>query len=79
VVKENDIARLYVDPRHQRRGIGRALFEVLENAIRKNGFGYLTPSVVPFYQKTGTDAVGRKPSPYPLGKEAILMGKDPKA
>ncbi|GMV94036.1 MAG: hypothetical protein AMXMBFR82_38140 [Candidatus Hydrogenedentota bacterium] len=64
-VHGNEIARLYVAPEQQRRGVGTLLFNYAETRIRANGFTYLTlgavgHSMIPFYEKLGMRVVGEK-------------------
>jgi len=57
-VKANEITKLYVDPEHQRRGVGSRLFARAEAEIRRRGFtgmflGAAVSSPLPFYEKMG--------------------------
>jgi GNAT superfamily N-acetyltransferase len=58
VVNGAELARLYVDPRLHRRGVGRRLFEDAEDMVRANGFtemrvGALVESAAAFYRSMG--------------------------
>ncbi len=58
VVNRNQIARLYVHPRHHRQGVGRALFMAAQDLIRASGFteatvGALVASAAAFYRAMG--------------------------
>jgi len=82
VVNGNQIARLYVHPKHHRRGVGRALFEAAVNRIREAGFsevklGALVDDAVAFYRAMGMSVVGREPYEPEifLGREVRLMSK----
>ncbi|MCL4694595.1 MAG: GNAT family N-acetyltransferase [Candidatus Hydrogenedentes bacterium] len=64
-VHGNEIARLYVAPKHQRCGVGTRLFNCAETCIRASGFAHLTlgaagRSMLPFYEKLGMCFVREK-------------------
>lgn len=82
VIRDNEIARLYVAPDSQRTGLGRALFEAAEEEIRKAGHDTLVVGVLawtakPFFKTMGLAEGGdRKISTGPFqGREIALMGK----
>lgn len=82
VVNGNEISRLYVHPKHHRRGVGRALFEAAVNRIREAGFtevklGALVDGAVAFYKAMGMSVVGHEPYEPEifLGREVRLMSK----
>ena len=57
-VSENEITKLFVDPDHQRQGIGRQLFAHAESFIRGRGhrrmfLGAAVQTPIGFYQKMG--------------------------
>ena len=58
----NEIRLLYVDPGHQRQGVGRALLEHLERmvppALFADIFLYATPSAETFYRACGYESRG---------------------
>ncbi len=81
-VKNNEITKLYVDPRWHRKGIGRILFEKAEEMIEKNGYdqivlGAIGSSPLPFYESMGMKISGRKPCRMEQNsdREVILMEK----
>ncbi len=58
VVNGAELARLYVDPRFHRRGVGRRLFAAAEEMVCANGFtemrvGALVESAAAFYRSMG--------------------------
>jgi ribosomal protein S18 acetylase RimI-like enzyme len=63
-VRANEITKLYVDPLHHGKGVGRALFHAAEASIRKAGFAELylgaATSAVPFYQAMGAGVAGHR-------------------
>lgn len=81
-VKNNEITKLYVDPRSHRKGFGRLLFEQAGEIIAGNGYAKMKLSAigespVPFYAAMGMTVSGRKlcKTEQESGKEAILMEK----
>ncbi len=58
----NEVRLLYVDPKHQRRGIGRSLLQYLERmvppALFCDIFLYSTPSAESFYRARGYQSLG---------------------
>jgi GNAT superfamily N-acetyltransferase len=58
----NEVRLLYVDPKHQRRGIGRALLQYLERMVPPaffcDIFLYSTPSAESFYRERGYQSLG---------------------
>ncbi len=81
-VKNNEITKLYVDPRRHRRGIGRLLFEKAEELIENNGYstiilGVLGKSPVAFYEAMGMKVSGRRSRGMQeeSNREVILMKK----
>ena len=81
-VKDNELTKLYVDPDHQRRGVGRRLFTHAEAVIRRRGFagmflGAAVRSSLPFYEKMGmrirqTRRIDRGPS---IGMTTTILEK----
>ena len=64
-VKDNEITKLFVDPDHQRRGIGGRLFAHAESVVRNCGFstlflGAAVETPIPFYEKMGMRVVRRR-------------------
>lgn len=79
-VSDDLIAKLYVDPAHQGEGVGRALYDSAEGAIRDAGHGRVRlgafPTAVPFYEQMGLSRVGEKAATGPLaGRTVVLMEK----
>lgn len=65
-VERNDIAEIWVDPRHQSKGIGTDLFQHAEQIIAEEGFQELTARCAasgarPFYEAMGCELAGVKP------------------
>ena len=70
-IKDSEITKLYVDPNHQKQGIGRQLFAHAEAFIQAHGYesmivGTVTRAAVPFYERMGmkiieTRTVGQGP------------------
>jgi len=82
-VKENEITRLYVDPKWHRKGIGTKLFNAAEEFIRKSGYGDVILGVlgsfaVRFYETMGMTISGLKKRPTGIAgnTEVILMKKE---
>lgn len=81
-VHGHEIARLYVDPRFHRQGVGKALFEACEALIRQAGHeemtvGALVDGSLAFYQAMGMSITGRvvyEPEIF-LGREVTLLAK----
>ncbi|HPD28722.1 MAG TPA: GNAT family N-acetyltransferase [Phycisphaerae bacterium] len=81
-VHGNEIARLYVDPRYHRQGVGKALFEACEAMIRRAGHEEMTVAALvdgalAFYQTMGMSITGRvvyEPEIF-LGREVTLLAK----
>ncbi len=81
-VHGNELARLYVDPRYHRHGVGKALFEACEATIRQAGHeemtvGALVDGSLAFYQAMGMSITGRavyEPEIF-LGREVTLLAK----
>jgi predicted N-acetyltransferase YhbS len=81
-VKGNEIARLYVEPRFHRRGIGRVLFDAGINLIREAGHreatvAALVDSAAAFYRSMGMVETGRlvyEPDIF-LGRQVIILAK----
>jgi predicted N-acetyltransferase YhbS len=63
-VSGREVTKLYVLPSRHRAGIGRALFEAAEAAIRSGGHPCVVlgafPTAVPFYEAMGLRAVGER-------------------
>lgn len=81
-VRENEIARLYVHPRHHGRGVGTALFRATEALIHQAGFAEVTVAALvenaaAFYRAQGMREVGRQPyEPEIFGdREVVLLAK----
>lgn len=80
VIDGNRLARLYVDPRIHRRGVGRALFDAAEAMIGAQGRAEMTvgawvDSSVAFYQSMGMKIVGQteyEPNLFPDRKVTLL-------
>jgi len=76
-----ELARLYVDPSHHRRGIGTALFGAVEEGLRGAGCVEMAvkspPTSVPFYQTMGMVEQGRQPwgADFMSGHQLVLMAK----
>jgi ribosomal protein S18 acetylase RimI-like enzyme len=81
-VQHNEVARLYIDPRYHRQGVGKALFEAAATLIRDAGYEEMTvaalvDSAAAFYRAMGMSETGRqvyKPELF-LGREVILLAK----
>ena len=80
--KENEITKLYVDPRFVRKGIGAALFRAAERVVRQAGqrdvvLGTVFDSSIPFYETMGMSKVGRRSVVYgPVeGADSMIMKK----
>ena len=57
-IKDNEITKLYVDPHHQKQGIGRQLFNYAQTFIQAHGYdgmfvGTAARTAVPFYERMG--------------------------
>lgn len=79
-VSGDTIAKLYVHPDCTGQGVGRSLYDAAESVIRGEGHGCVRlgafPTAVPFYEKMGLVAVGRKAATGPLeGRAVVLMEK----
>jgi ribosomal protein S18 acetylase RimI-like enzyme len=81
-VRENEIARLYVHPRHHGRGVGKALFEAAESMIRRAGFTEVTAAALVenaagFYRAQGMHETGRQPYEPQIfdDREVVLLKK----
>jgi ribosomal protein S18 acetylase RimI-like enzyme len=80
-IKGSTVAKLYVSPPDQGRGIGKALFGAAEAAIREAGYDHLTLGsnrlAVDFYRAMGAELTGRKRAKLgPLaGMDIFIMGK----
>lgn len=78
----NEIARLYVDPRWHRRGIGRTLFNAAERAVTDSGFSEIRtccfPASASFYKAMGMSVQGRQPCHAECfaGRELLVMSKE---
>jgi N-acetylglutamate synthase-like GNAT family acetyltransferase len=63
-LKENEITKLYVDPKFHRQEIGTMLFEVAQRAIARSGYHNVlvgtTGYGVPFYLAMGMDVAEMK-------------------
>ena len=61
-----ELMKLFVEPAHQGKGVGRALFEWAVEQARQHGARALSwdgdPGAVAFYEKMGGVIVGRSPS-----------------
>lgn len=79
-VKGHQLARLYVDPKVHRQGVGRALFNAAEGMIRQDGHcemtvGALVAGAAAFYQSMGmqvTGSVEYEPTIFPDRKVTLL-------
>lgn len=62
-----ELVHLWVDPRHQGRGVGDALLEHARSRARDRGWRSLRvesdPDAVAFYGRYGAQVVGRVPAP----------------
>lgn len=79
-VSDDTITKLYVDPGRVGEGIGRALYETAEAAVRADGYTRVTlgafPTAVPFYARMGMSVVGQKAAAGALaGVTVALMEK----
>jgi GNAT superfamily N-acetyltransferase len=81
-IRENEIARLYVHPRHHRRGVGKALFQAAESMIRQAGFTEVTvaalvDSAAAFYRAQGMHEIGHQPWEAEIfsEREVVLLSK----
>lgn len=81
-VKDDEITKLYVDPKHHRQGIGAVLFKAAERVIIEAGYeelvvGVMATSAVGFYRVMGFVEVGHKVSETGgcSGREVVLMKK----
>ncbi len=57
-IKDNEISKLYVDPHHQKQGIGWELFNYAEAFIRTHGYEGMfvetaARTAIPFYERMG--------------------------
>jgi len=61
-----ELAKLFVDPVHHGKGVGRALFDWAREEAAKRGARVIAldadPGAAPFYEKLGARMVGRSPS-----------------
>ncbi|MGQ9649668.1 MAG: GNAT family N-acetyltransferase [Phycisphaerae bacterium] len=81
-VHGNEIARLYVDSRFHRQGVGKALFGACEATICRAGHERVTVAALvdgalAFYQAMGMSITGRvvyEPEIF-LGREVTLLAK----
>jgi ribosomal protein S18 acetylase RimI-like enzyme len=81
-VRHNEVARLYIDPRFHRQGVGKTLFEACEAMIQQAGHEEMTvaalvDSAAAFYRAMGMSITGRlvyEPEIF-LGREVILLAK----
>lgn len=81
-VRDNEVARLYVHPRHHGRGVGGALFRAAEQLIREAGHAEVTvaalvESAAAFYRARGMREIGRQTyAPEIFGdREVVLLSK----
>jgi GNAT superfamily N-acetyltransferase len=79
-VSGDEVTKLYVLPSRHGSGIGRALYEAAESAIRAGGHTRVAlgafPTAVPFYEAMGLRAVGERECTGPLaGLTITLMEK----
>lgn len=79
-IRENEIARLYVDPPWHGRGVGKALFEAAVALIRAAGHdeirvAALVEGAAAFYRARGMQEVGREPYEPEIfgGREVVLL------
>jgi ribosomal protein S18 acetylase RimI-like enzyme len=78
-IRENEIARLYVDPRFHGRGVGKALFRAAESMIREAGFTEVTVAALvenaaAFYRAQGMHEIGRQPyEPQIFGEREVVL------
>ena len=80
-VNGQELARLYVDPAFHRRGIGRRLFDAVEEMIRAQGFGEmrvgaLAEDAKAFYLQMGmqiVDALTWEPEVFDDRQVTILV------
>ena len=75
-----DLNKLFIEPRHIRSGVGRALLAHAIAEARRRGAGRLTiladPNAAAFYERAGAVRIGEAPSdavPRPLA--AALRGQ----
>ena len=64
-VEENEITKLYIDPKRIRQGIGTRLFQAAQHIIIQAGYkdivlGTIFGSSITFYEAMGMSKVGRK-------------------
>ncbi len=64
-VKDNEVAKLFVDPECHSLGIGEKLFNVAQKIIVENGYnemiaGVIAQSAIGFYEKMGMFKYGEK-------------------
>lgn len=63
---KGEISSFYIDPHHQRRGIGRLLWGGIMDAAKAQNLTRLTldadPAAVPFYSAMGFEVVAEVPS-----------------
>ena len=73
---DSELDAMFVEPRMQRRGIGRMLVEYCAEVARKQGSGYLhvvgNPHAENFYLATGFDMIGMTQTRFGPG---LLMRK----
>jgi putative acetyltransferase len=82
-VSGDQITKLYVRPSAAGRGIGRELYEAAESIIAASGHARVSlgafSSAVPFYQRMGLSAVGRKAATGALAGVVITLMEKPLA
>lgn len=75
-----EVHAFFVDPAAQRRGVGRALWQVIRREAISNGYQKLIldadPAAVPFYERFGFRIVGESPSGSIPGRMIPLMEID---
>jgi ribosomal protein S18 acetylase RimI-like enzyme len=78
-IRDNEVARLYVDPKCHGRGVGKALFEACEAMICAAGYAEvkvaaLVESAAAFYRARGMREVGREAyEPEIFGDRAVVL------
>lgn len=73
--KLTELEHMWIDPKHMRKGIGRALFEHTKRRAEELGWNTLEltadPNAESFYERMGANRIGEVPADV-LGKSRVL-------